>query len=160
MYLDERDCSVRVVDGLYHGLWRHKVCDALRSGQVVLSGGCCGYLLVFKSVQQILTAVLLVAVLHNGPQRLSPWHLRKYRYKLVCAIILKMVYMNYQPKILYARDLMRWMMQKGIKELCYRIGRVIQFEKYPYSLFTESRMRRLIPLPICAVNIHLEPGDG
>lgn len=49
--------------------------DTLRSGQVVLRGGCRGYLLIFKSVQQILAAVLLVAVFNNGPQRLSPGHL-------------------------------------------------------------------------------------
>lgn len=75
MYLDERHCSVRVVDGLYHCLRGHKVGDALCSGQVVLGVGCRGYLLIFKSVQQILAAVLLVAVLHNGPQRLRPGHL-------------------------------------------------------------------------------------
>lgn len=49
--------------------------DALR-GQVVLGGRCRGDLLVFESVQQILAAVLLVAVLHDGPQRLRPRHLR------------------------------------------------------------------------------------
>lgn len=75
MYLDERNCSVRVVDGLYHSLCGHKVSDTLRSGQVVLGGGCRGYLLIFKSVQQILTAMLLVAVLDDGPQRLRPGHL-------------------------------------------------------------------------------------
>lgn len=49
--------------------------DTLCSSQVVLGGGCCGYLVIFKSVQQILAAVLLVAVLNNGPQRLRPGHL-------------------------------------------------------------------------------------
>lgn len=67
MYLDERHCSVGVVDGLYHSLCGHKVSDTLRSGQVVLGGGYRGYLLIFKSVQQILTAMLLVAVLNDGP---------------------------------------------------------------------------------------------
>lgn len=65
MYLDERNCSIRVVDSLNDGLWGHKVSDAL----------CGGYLLVFKSIQQILTAMLLVAVFHNGPQCLCPRHL-------------------------------------------------------------------------------------
>ncbi len=58
--------------------------DALRGGQVVLGGVCRGCLLVFKSVEQILAAVLLVAVLNDGPQRLRPRHLwtQKYRLKL------------------------------------------------------------------------------
>lgn len=88
MYLDERDCSVRVVDGLYHSLRGHKVSDTLRSGQVVLGGGR-GYLMVFKCVQQILAAVLLVAVLNDGPQRLRPRHLGKHKYKLIRQIILQ-----------------------------------------------------------------------
>lgn len=74
-YLDERHCSVGVVDGLHHGLRGHQVSDALCGGQVVLRGGGRGHLLVLKSVQQILTAVLLVAVLDDGPQRLCPGHL-------------------------------------------------------------------------------------
>lgn len=83
MYLDERDCSVRVVDGLYHSLRGHEVSDTLRSGQVVLGWGHRGYLLVFKRIQQILAAVLLVAVLNDGPQRLRPRYLgkREYKYK-------------------------------------------------------------------------------
>lgn len=56
--------------------------DTLRCGQVVLGGGYRCYLLVFKSVQQILTAMLLVAVLNDGPQRLRPRHLGPYRHKL------------------------------------------------------------------------------
>lgn len=51
--------------------------DALCGGQVVLRrrrGG--GDLLVLEGVQQVLAAVLLVAVLDDGPQRLSPGHLR------------------------------------------------------------------------------------
>lgn len=63
--------------------------DTLRSGQVVLGGGCRGYLLVFKSIQQILTAVLLVAVLNDGPQRLRPGHLGKHTYKLIWEIIIQ-----------------------------------------------------------------------
>lgn len=82
MYLDKRDCPVRVVDGLYHSLRGHKVSDTLRSGQVVLGGGR-GYLMVFKSIQQILTAVLLVAVLDDGPQCLRPRYLGKHIYKLI-----------------------------------------------------------------------------
>lgn len=74
-YLDERHCSVGVVDGLHHGLRGHQVSDALRGGQVVLRGGGRGHLLVLESVQQILAAVLLVAVLDDGPQRLRPGHL-------------------------------------------------------------------------------------
>lgn len=52
--------------------------DALRGGQVVLRrrrGG--GDLLILKGVQQVLAAVLLVAVLDDGPQRLRPGHLRR-----------------------------------------------------------------------------------
>lgn len=75
MHLNERDCSIGVVDGLYHGLRRDEVSDALR-GQVVLRGCRRGYLLVFKCVQQVLAAVLLVAVLHDGSQCLRPRHLR------------------------------------------------------------------------------------
>lgn len=50
--------------------------DALRGGQVVLRRRRGGRdLLVFEGVQQVLAAVLLVAVLDDGPQRLSPGHL-------------------------------------------------------------------------------------
>lgn len=63
--------------------------DTLRGGEVVLGGVYRGYLLVFKSVQQILTAVLLVAVLNNSPQRLRPRHLGKRKYKLIWQIILQ-----------------------------------------------------------------------
>lgn len=50
--------------------------DALRGGQVVL----CRRrgrrdLLVLEGVQQVLAAVLFVAVLDDGPQRLRPGHL-------------------------------------------------------------------------------------
>lgn len=44
-------------------------------GQVVLSSGDWSYLLVLESVQQVLTAVLLVAVLHDCSQRLCPRYL-------------------------------------------------------------------------------------
>lgn len=44
---------------------------------VVLGGGGRRDHMIFKSVQQILPAVLLVAVLHDGPQRLRPGHLGK-----------------------------------------------------------------------------------
>lgn len=56
--------------------------DTLCCGQVVLGGGYRCYLCVFKSVQQILTAVLLVAVLNDGPQRLRPRHLGTHKHKL------------------------------------------------------------------------------
>lgn len=74
-YLDERHCSVGVVDGLHHGLRGHQVSDALRGRQVVLRRCGRSHLLVLESVQQILAAVLLVAVLDDGPQRLRPGHL-------------------------------------------------------------------------------------
>ena len=63
--------------------------DTLRSGQVVLGGGCRGYLLVLKCIQQILTAVLLVAVLNDGPQRLRPGHLGTHECKLKWGVILQ-----------------------------------------------------------------------
>ena len=44
--------------------------DALGGGEVVL-----GNLLVLEGIQQVLSTVLLVAVLHDGPQRLRPRHL-------------------------------------------------------------------------------------
>lgn len=47
--------------------------DTLRRGQMVMGGGRRD--LIFESVQQILAAVLLVAVLNDGPQRLRPRHL-------------------------------------------------------------------------------------
>lgn len=54
--------------------------DALGRRQVVVVGGARGcHLLVLERVQQILAAVLLVAVLHYGPQRLCPRDLRDAR---------------------------------------------------------------------------------
>lgn len=76
-YLYERHGSVGVVDGLHHRLRGHQVGDALRRGQVVLRrgrGG--GDLLVLEGVQQVLTPMLLVAVLDDSPQCLSPGHLQ------------------------------------------------------------------------------------
>ena len=57
--------------------------DTLRGGEVVLRGVYRGHLLVFESVQQVLAAVLLVAVFDDGPQRLRPRHLGKRKYKLI-----------------------------------------------------------------------------
>lgn len=75
-HLDERHGSVGVVDGLHHGLRGYQVGDALRRGQVVLRRHRGGRdLLVLKGVEQVLAAVLLVAVLDDGPQGLSPGHL-------------------------------------------------------------------------------------
>lgn len=75
-HLDERHGSVWVVDGLHYGLRRHQVGNALCRGQVVLRRRRGGRdLLVLKGVEQVLAAVLLVAVLDDGPQGLSPGHL-------------------------------------------------------------------------------------
>lgn len=76
MHLDERDGSVGVADGLDDGLRRHEVSYTLGRGQVVLGSGDRGHLLVLESVQQVLSAVLLVAVLHYCSQCLCPRYLR------------------------------------------------------------------------------------
>lgn len=50
--------------------------DTGGGGQVVLgSGGGGSDLLIFKSVQEVLATVLLVAVFDNGAERLRPGHL-------------------------------------------------------------------------------------
>lgn len=71
-HLYKRDGSIRVTDCLNNCLWRHQVCDAVC--------GCCSNLLrydllVFKRVEQVLSSMLLVAILNNCPQGLRPWHL-------------------------------------------------------------------------------------
>lgn len=67
-HLDEGHGAVGVAEGLYHGLGGHQVGDAVRGRG--LRG-----LLVLEGVEQVLTPVLLVAVLHDGPQGLGPGHL-------------------------------------------------------------------------------------
>lgn len=46
-------------------------------GYAVRGGGLLLRLLVLKGVEQVFTPVLLVAVLHDGPQRLGPRHLQQ-----------------------------------------------------------------------------------
>lgn len=67
-HLDEGHGAVGVAEGLYHGLGGHQVGDAVRGRG--LRG-----LLVLEGVEQVLAPVLLVAVLHDGPQGLGPGHL-------------------------------------------------------------------------------------
>ncbi|TNN65192.1 hypothetical protein EYF80_024599 [Liparis tanakae] len=73
MYLDERDGSVGVVDGLDHRLLGHEVSDALRGGHVVMGGGRGGDV-IFKGVQQVLAAVLLRTSLRTLAQGMSSGH--------------------------------------------------------------------------------------
>lgn len=63
--------------------------DAGGGGQVVLGGGGGGYLLIFESVQEVLTAVLLVAVFHNGAQSLRPRHLEIQEDHLLKGVIVR-----------------------------------------------------------------------
>ena len=75
-HLDEGDCAVGVVDRLHHGLRGDQVRDvALGGGHVVVLQGSRRHLVVLEGVQQVLTPVLAVAVLHNGAQCLRPRHL-------------------------------------------------------------------------------------
>lgn len=68
-HLDEGHGAIRVTEGLYHCLRRHQVRYTMCGRSLLLC------LLILKRVEQVFTPMLLVAVLHDSPQRLGPRHL-------------------------------------------------------------------------------------
>ena len=63
--LNERDGAIRIAEGLDHGLGRYQMrYTVCRRGRLCL--------LILKGIQQVLAPMLLVAVLHNSAEGLSP----------------------------------------------------------------------------------------
>lgn len=61
--MNNGDSAIRVVDGLHYGPWK---VGGLR---------CRHARLLTKNVQQVLSSMVFIAILHNSAQRFCPWNL-------------------------------------------------------------------------------------